>query len=149
MSAQALLWTRLGGVIWTVDVLTAATFPHRVLSRLPHSCMLIEPSPDQHTCNVTSVCTHTTSLWPRAVCLSVHWSHIAYCFHGHKYYDYLSTGKPYQEDIFSRLKYTAFDITTCVNSPRHANELPDWSAHETAAVEVRCGSQQLKIVPNF
>ena len=104
---------------------------------------------------------------PVAACrLSVHWSRIAYCFHSHKYYDYeycvvvnrsifhqLCAQGPRESDrnfmsevhsivnltkkIFSRLKDTTFDITTCVNSPRHACELPDWPAHETAAVEVR------------
>ena len=37
--------------------------------------------------------------------------------------------------MFSRLKDSAFDIITCLNSPRHANELPDWFAHEKAAVD--------------
>ena len=45
--------------------------------------------------------------------------------------------------IFGRPKDTASDITTCVNSPRHANELPDWPAHVAAAV-VMWTSPQLK-----
>ena len=51
--------------------------------------------------------------------------------------------------IFSRPKDTASDITTCVNSPRYANELPDWCAHETAAVDQSANKNSTRFSYNF